>query len=168
MFRISAPKSRAALIAGVLTPALAATVAAAPAASATAIGPNQLFAAQVTGFFPVPGMVAMACYGPTYPNQTGHPMAGQYVEVMPATTASGNIGFTGSLATAINVEFVYSQGAISHVVPIGTLTAYDTKLAIPTSLVLPCWGSGTAVFDPTPTSPTARAADVKINFQGQP
>ncbi|HZU57843.1 MAG TPA: hypothetical protein VFA06_18365 [Actinocrinis sp.] len=59
MPRISALKSRAALIAGVLTPALAATVAPAPAASATAIGPNQSFAAQVTGFFPVPGMVAM-------------------------------------------------------------------------------------------------------------
>ena len=110
----------------------------------------------------------MACYGPSTPGQTGHPMGDQYVEVLPPATGSGSVGYTGSLGTAINAEFVYSQGTITHVVPIGTLSTYGTRLALSTSLVLPCWDSGSIVFDPTPTSPTARAADLSVYFQGQP
>jgi hypothetical protein len=172
MFRISAPAAPAALVAGLLTAAAvsAGVAAAGPASAATTagIGPNQYFVADVNGHVTSPAPISMACFGPVMPGETGHPMAGQYVEVLPATTNAGSIGYTGSLADAVNVAIVYSQGTASHYVPIGTVTAYGMPLAIPTSLVLPCYGSGTAVFDPTPTSPTAVAADLTVSFIGQP
>ena len=168
MFRVSAPTAPAALVAGVLVPALAAVVAGAAPASATAIGPNQYFVADVNGHVTSPAPINMACFGPTFPGQTGNPLPGNYVEVLPPTTSSGSTGYTGSLGDAVNVSIVYSVGTVTHVVPIGTLTSYGTKLAISTSLVFPCWGSGTAVFTPTPTSSTAKAADLGVEFVGQP
>jgi hypothetical protein len=110
----------------------------------------------------------MACFGPIYPGETGHPLAGQYVQALPPDTAAGSIGFTGSAADAIDVSIIYSLGTITRVVPVGQLTSYGTKLAISTLLTLPCSGSGTAVFDPTPTSSTAKAADLTVDFIGQP
>jgi hypothetical protein len=168
VFRINAPKAPAALIAGALLPALAAAVAVAAPASATAIGPNQYFVADINGHVTSPAPIEMACYGPSFPGETGNPLPGQYAEVLPPATNAGAVGYTGSLGTAINVEIIYTQGTITRVVPVGTLTAYGTKLAIPTSLVLPCYGTGTAVFDPTPTSSTAKAADLTVDFIGQP
>ncbi len=168
MFLTSARKT-AALAAGVLLPALAAVGAGAAPASATAIGPNQYFVADVNGHVTSPAPVNMACFGPVFPGQTGHPLPGQYVAVLPPSTgATTGVGYTGSLGTAVNVSIVYSQGTVTRIVPVGTVTEYGTKLAISTSLVLPCYGSGTALFDPTPTSSTARAASLTVNFIGQP
>ena len=164
MFRISARTASAALLA----PALVAVVAAAAPASATAIGPDQYFVADVNGHVTGPAPIQMGCFGPIFPGETGHPLAGQYVEVLPPDTAAGSVGFTGSAADAIDVSIIYSQGTITRVVPLGELTSYGTKLAISTGLLLPCSGSATAVFDPTPTSPTAQAADLTVNFVGQP
>lgn len=164
MFRISARTAPAALLAS----ALVAVVATAASASATAIGPNQYFVGDVNGRVTSPAPIEMACFGPIYPGQTGHPLAGQYVEVLPPDTTASSIGFTGSAADAIDVSIIYSQGTITRVVPVGQLTSYGTKLAISTALVLPCSGSATAVFDPTPTSPTAKAADLTVDFLSQP
>lgn len=170
MFRISAPAAPVALLAGLVAAAAVGLAAAAPASAATtaAIGPNQYFVADVDGQVIGPATIQMACFGPVYQGETGHPAAGQYVEVLPPTSTTGSIGYTGSLANAINVAIVYSQDTVSHVVPVGTVTAYGMPVQIPTSLVLPCYGSGTAVFDPTPTSATAKAADLAVNFAGQP
>lgn len=168
MFRISAPTVPAARIAAALLPALAATAVIAAPASATAIGPDQTFVADVNGHVTGPAPIEMGCYGPSYQGETGNPLPGQYVEVLPPTTNAGSLGYTGSLGTAVNVDIVYSQGTITRVAVVGTITAYGTPLAIPTSLVLPCYGTGTAVFEPTPTSSTARATDLTVDFIGQP
>lgn len=167
MIRINVPKTRAVLAAGVLLPALALVTAAAPA-SAAAIGPNQHFAADVNGHTTSPAPVNMACFGPVYPGETGHPMAGNYVEVLPAPTSTAVPGYTGSLGDAVSVSIIYDEGDLVVVVPIGTITAYNTPLVIPTSDVFPCYGSGTAVFNPEPTSATARSVDLTVNFIGQP
>jgi hypothetical protein len=163
MPRISAHAAPAAAVAGI-----AALVAVASPASATAIGPNQHFAADVNGRTTSPAPIQMGCIGPITPGETGHPLAGQYVEVLPTAGTSFAVGFTGSLGDAIDVSIVYSTGNVTVVSRVGTLTGYDTKLAISTSLVLPCAGTGTAVFEPTPTSPTAVAADLTVDFIGQP
>lgn len=169
MPRISAPTAPAALAAAALVPALAAVLATAAPASATPIGPNQLFVADVNGHVTSPAPIEMGCFGPITPGETGHPLAGQYVAVLPAdTSATNNVGFTGSAGVAVNVAIIYNLGDITVVAPVGTLTAYDVKLPIPTTLVLPCAGSGTAAFDPTPTSPTAKSADLTVDFLGQP
>jgi hypothetical protein len=156
------------MVAAVLMPALTVVVAAAAPASATAVGPNQQFTADVNGHTISPAPINMACFGPVYPGETGHPMAGNYVELLPPSTTAANVGDTGSLGSAVNVSIIYDEGDLVVVVPLGTITAYNTPLAISTSDVFPCDGSGTAAFDPTPTSATARSVDLTVNFLGQP
>lgn len=55
------------------------------------------------------------------------------------------------------------------------LRDYAVSAPIPTSLTLPCSGSGTVAFVPEPTSPTAHTATVTVTFtsigvgaEGQP
>jgi hypothetical protein len=148
--------------------AIVALVAPASPASATVIGPNQHFIGEVNGRTTSPAPIQMGCFGPYTPGETGHPLAGQYVEVLPPVGSASAVGFTGSLGNAIDVSIVYSTGTVTVVSHVGTLTSYGTKLPISTSLVLPCAGAGSAVFDPTPTSPTAVAADLTVDFLAQP
>lgn len=168
MLRISALKTRAALMAGVLAPALAVVVTAAGPATATAIGPNQGFIPDVNGHTTSPAPITMACFGAVYPGETGHPMAGNYVEVLAPPASTSAAGNTGSLGTGISVSIIYDEGDLVVDVPLGTITAYDTPLAISTSDVFPCYGTGTAVFTPTPTSTSARPAGLTVDFVGQP
>ena len=39
---------------------------------------------------------------------------------------------------------------------------------IPTTLTLPCYGTGTVTFTPLPTSATARAFTMSVTFVSQP
>lgn len=170
MPRISAPKAPAALAAA-LVPALAAVLAAAAPASAAGIGPNQHFVGALNGDSTSPAALRMGCFGPVTPGETGHPLANQFAEVLSPAASSGSAtapGFTGSLADAVDISIVYARGTVVVVTPIGEVTAYGQELEIPTSLVLPCFGSGTLVFDPAPTSPTAVPYDLTIDFVGQP
>ena len=88
--------------------------------------------------------------------------------MLPANTAAAPVGYTGTLADAISVTIFYDEGDLVVVEPVGTITAYNTPLALSTSLTLPCSGTGPAVFQPTPTSPTAQALDVTLDFNSQP
>jgi len=155
----------ATVLAGVATAALV-TATATPAAAATAIGPGQYFSGVVNGRLGS-ATIAMACFGPTYPGQTGHPMAGQTVAVRqqfpPGTPTGTYIGYTGSAATGIAV----GAGSTSTTSPL-VLSSYDTPVALPTTLTLPCGGTGTVRFVPTPTSSTATVATVAVTFVGQP
>jgi hypothetical protein len=168
MLRISAPTAPAALVAGVLAPALAASLAVAAPASATAIGPDQYFVADVNGRNTGPAPIDMACFGPIIQGQLGHPLAGNYVEVLPPVTSAGSVGYTGSLGDSVDVSIIFSTGTITVDEPIGTLTSYGTKLLISTQLSFPCSGVGTAVFTPSPNSPTAEPATLAVTFVGQP
>jgi hypothetical protein len=148
--------------AAAIVAATAAPVAA--AASTTAggpIGPNQYFVGQVNGRT-LNAAIQMACFGPILPGQTGHPLPGQTVAVTQAATTT-NVGYTGSAANSIGAII----GGTSSTVVI-VLTAYDTPAAIPTTLTLPCAGTGTVLFQPSPNSSTARAATVPVTFVGQP
>ncbi|HEU5334160.1 MAG TPA: hypothetical protein VFU73_15375 [Actinocrinis sp.] len=170
MPRISAPTAPAALAAA-LVPALAAVLVTAAPASATAIGPNQHFVGALGGDSTSPATLEMGCFGPVTPGETGHPLANQFADVLSPSASSGSaagLGFTGSLAGAVEISIVYARGTIVVVTQIGQVTAYGQQLEIPTSLVLPCFGAGTLVFDPTPTSPTAVPYDLTVNFVGQP
>jgi hypothetical protein len=73
-------------------------------------------------------------------------------------------GYTGSAAHQVNVGFGISSGAVTPVV----LTSWAVPAKIPTTLLLPCYGTGTVTFAPYPTSPTARSATVTVTFVGQP
>lgn len=144
----------------------AAVLSAGPAHAATPIGPNQYFAGNVNGKTSN-ASIMVGCFGPI---ATGHPLPSQYVLVTPApSSTTTNIGYTGTSANAVTVTLLLgtSSGGIGSY-PVGTLTKYDTKLAIPTTLTLPCAASGRVVFTPTPTSSTARPATVTVTVVGQP
>lgn len=132
------------------------TGATAATAQVVPIGPNQFFIGQVNGTH-TNAVIYMICPGPSFPGQTGNPESGQNVSVTQSSTTTS--GFTGTLANSIVVSFtspVTTEGI--------TLKYYDTAAAIPTSLVLPCAGTGQVTYNPEPTSPTARPDVVAVTF----
>ncbi|MBM9506209.1 hypothetical protein [Actinacidiphila acididurans] len=135
-----------------------------PAASAAVvdpapIGPHQYFTGEVNGAS-VNAVIKLACPGPVGIGQTGHPLAGQTVDVLPAASSSAaGVGYTGESADSVRVDF----GGATTTAPL-VLTSYAVKAAIPTSLNLPCSGTGTVAFVPAPTSTTASPALVKVTY----
>ena len=111
--------------------------------------------------------IDMACFGPVTPGQTGHPMAGQVLEVLsplpPVVVGPIHPGNTGSSATTI----VARLRDAPHTV-LARFTNYFQTKEIPTSAELPCAGTGVVRFVPRPRSATSRAAWVTVSFVGQP
>lgn len=110
-------------------------------------------------------MIEVTCAGPM---TTGHPVAGQYVaahQFFPPVTTT--YGYTGNHGTEIDVNLIYSIGTITVVTPtFATLTYYDTKAEIPTSLTVPCNGTGVVVFTPSPDPDgSGIASDVDVTFE---
>jgi hypothetical protein len=149
--------------------ALALSAAVIPVASAAThppvvIGPNQYFKGIFNGHPPGPAMVFVTCsMGAT----TGHPVAGQklWVEQIPTPVGTGpDIGYTGSKGKSVNAAFVPSAatGPAAH------FTVYGVKKSIPTTLTLPCSGTGSISFTPAPTSKTARTAKLAVTFGPPP
>ena len=110
-------------------------------------------------------VMQVSCAGP---ETTGHPVAGQYVaahQIFPPVTTS--TGYTGNFGTEIEVNLIYSVGTITVSTPtFATLTYYDTKAEIPTSLTVPCSGSGVLAFTPSPDPDgSGITSDVDITFE---
>jgi hypothetical protein len=131
------------------------------------VGPKQYFYGEVFGLSTstLPDVIQVSCVGAA---ATGHPVADQYVaahQFFPPIVAS--YGYTGNSATEIDVNLIYSIGTITVVTPtFATLTYYDTKAEIPTSLTVPCSGTGVVVFTPYPDSDgSGSAADVDVTFE---
>lgn len=148
--------------------AAALTLTLAAPAMATAVGPQQYFIGNVNGST-TSATILVGCIGPITPGATGHPLPGQYVLATQVPGTTTNVGYTGTAAHAITVTLRLgtSWGPV-NTYPVGTLTVYDARLAIPTTLDLPCAAHGTAVFAPTPTSSTARSATVAVTVTPQP
>ena len=130
---------------------IAGGVLAIPAAAQTGpVGPRQYFYGQVfgTNSSTVQGVIEVACAGPA---QTGHPAPGQFVEVQqifpPVNTT---LGYTGNFGDRIDASLIWSRGTITVVTPIATFTSYGMAMAIPTSITVPCSGSGVMSFAPSP------------------
>lgn len=131
------------------------------------VGPKQYFYGEVFGLpsSAAQNTIRVNCAGP---ETTGHPAAGQYVaahQIFPPVTTTA--GYTGNFGTEIDVNFIYSVGTITVVTPtFAKLTFYDTKAEIPTSLTVPCNGSGVAVFTPaSDPDGSGRVSDVNVTFQ---
>lgn len=155
---------------------LAGSVLALPAGATGTVGPNQYFTGVINGHAGntvVPITIRMACFGPVRPGETGHPMAGQTLAVhrlYPPAATAGSLGFTGKDAE-IGVFF----NALPPVTPSSAATGttpifhrYDVSKPLPTSLTLPCGGSGSVYFTPIPVVPPSRSATVPVEFVGQP
>jgi hypothetical protein len=137
------------------------------ASAAAPIRPHQHFVGLINGSTgtPQPATIRMACFGPIQPGQTGHPFGGQTVAVQ-RVAATANSGFTGDRTTSIGAFFgppPPSGTSASYV----DFTTYGQK-ALPTSLTLPCSGSGKVSFVPLPVDPTSRDFVVPVRFVGQP
>ena len=122
--------------------------------------PNVEFGAVVNGQSSN-AAVSMGCFGPVQPGEKGHPMSGQTVEVFRPEALRVD-GFTGSAATRVVARFVDDPSV--RIV----LRRFGRPVAIPTTLFLPCSGSGTVVFSPEPSSATSHVATVGVSFAGQP
>ena len=144
---------------------------AASAQSVAKVGPRQSFRALVNGRTgsAAPVVIRMGCAGPVLPGATGHPLAGQSVKVALGAATATDGGFTGSGATSIGVFFGPPPPAAAASTGLLTLDRYGVARPIPTSITLPCSGTGHVTFVPLPMSPpTSRAAVVNVTFVGQP
>jgi hypothetical protein len=142
---------------GVTLPAAAAAVSH-PVQDPVPIDPNQYFSGFINGSPPGAVVIKVICPGPA---NTGHPLAHQPVEVEPVPSSSAaDVGFTGSRGKKITA----SLGPSASTVVIGSFTSYFVKKNIPTNITVPCSGSGTAVFIPSPGSKTARSATLPVTF----
>lgn len=134
-------------------------------ARAGTVGPKQYFHGEVFGVTSsnAPDVIEVACAGPA---STGHPLAGQSVAVhqfYPPTTTT--FGYTGYFGTEIDTSLIYSRGTITVSIPIATFTSYDDPAPIPTSITVPCSGTGVMSFNPYPDPDgTGRSSDVTITF----
>jgi hypothetical protein len=127
------------------------------------IRPEQSFVGLVNGVSDR-ARIVVNCGGPITPGKTGHPVAGQTVavqQVIGAPVQKPGEGFTGTAGKEIGV-------ALATSVPPLRLRFYGTSAQIPTDVPVPCSGESVVVFAPEPTSPTARAATVKVLFASLP
>jgi hypothetical protein len=121
---------------------------------AAQVGPGQVFTGVVNGSTSN-ATVDVVCPGPVGPNSVGRPFDDTW-QVVEGTGA----GLTGSAAT----EIVATIGPASGTTGASIFTQYGVPQAFPSTLLLPCSGTGLAVFRPQPTSPTARSSTVTVRF----
>jgi hypothetical protein len=146
-----------------------------PAGAAGKVGPHQFFTGVINGTdgnTTVPISIQMACFGPLHPGETGHPLGGQTLAVhqlFPPSTSDGSLGNTGDGST-IDV-FFHAPPPSAHPAASGdptSFTRYDKTKKLPTSLTLPCSGTGTVWFVPIPVVPPSESAAVPVQFASQP
>jgi hypothetical protein len=123
------------------------------------IGANQYFSGYVNGHPPGAAIIRVAC---VVGAKTGHPLGDQPVEVqpVPASSSASDVGFTGSKGDKITASLSPTTAATI----IASFTSYYVPKDIPTSITVPCSGTGTMLFVPTPTSKTAKTAKLTVTF----
>jgi hypothetical protein len=133
---------------------------AAPVGDPAPIGPNTPFIALVNGKT-ADAVITVVCPFPYTQGETGSPLSGQYVEVEPEVVSpAGTFGYTGSAADSIAAVFSPASSLSEAIV----IKDWFVQVPIPTTLRLPCSGSGIVSFDPIPTSSTARSATVTVTY----
>jgi hypothetical protein len=157
----------AAIMSGLIAAALGLPFAATASAAArqqdpVPIGPNENFRGFINNHPPGKAVITVICPGPV---NTGHPAAGQKIEVKTAQpTSTFDLGFTGSAGKKITAALAPSATTTILV----SFTSFFVPKNIPTSITVPCSGTGKVVFRPSPTSPTARSAVLPVTFMAGP
>jgi hypothetical protein len=106
----------------------------------------------------------VACAGTA---TVGHPFPGQSVEIqqlaVPSSAAAP--GYTGNFGVEVNADLIWSQGTVTTVTPIATFTSYGVQLPVPTSITVPCSGSGVMSFMPSPNPDNSGTpSNVSVTF----
>jgi hypothetical protein len=149
---------------GPLAPGALAAARPVPVPAPPTIKPNQTFAGVVNGD-PNAATVEVACTAALRPGERGHPVSGQTIGVRsPASSATGS-GTTGSKGRTIMARFLSSTPTVSTSAAAATVTFthYGTE-PLPTTLLLPCLGSGSLVFSAQPSSTTARNETMAVTY----
>jgi hypothetical protein len=124
-----------------------------------AVRPGQTFVGLVDGTSTVPSVVVV-CPEAIQVGEKGHPAAGQTIEVRAVAATTAASGATGTRGQAIVARFG-TTGAVSG--PSVTFTRYGSQ-PLPTTLLLPCLGSGTVEFSARPTRSTARSETLGVAY----
>lgn len=152
----------------------------APAATAAAaspvtvpVGPGQFFGGLVNGSngSTAPAPIQTSCIGPVTAGEVGHPLPGQTVEVVLASSVNSSIeGFTGSEAKSIIADLIYTPTPTgpTFIEQVATFASYNVAEPIPVTITVPCGGEGEMSFMPDPDSLTAKPATVPVVFVSQP
>jgi len=77
------------------------------------------------------------------------------------------LGFTGPASTIFATLRAISPSATAVALAplaLAVFSLYDVRVAIPTTLNLPCAGAGTVSFDPVQGGSTARASVTQVKF----
>jgi hypothetical protein len=140
------------------------------------IGPKQYFAGEVDGNSGSSVLSVLGCPSPSVApgsaaTSDGHPMPGQTVSAQwfpvppPVPVGSDWLGYTGK-AHKLGVDLITSwlEPPISVITSIGQLTSYNTPLAIPTTLSLPCDATYQMVFLPLGGGDNAMSSTVKLTL----
>jgi hypothetical protein len=157
----------AALMSGLIAAATGLSVAATASAAVgpqdpVPIGPNEYFRGFINNHPPGKAVITVICPGPV---NTGHPAANQTIEVKTTQpTSTFDTGFTGSAGTKITAALAPA----STTTILASFTSYFVPKKIPTSITVPCSGTGKVVFRPSPTSSTAKSAVLPVTFMAGP
>jgi hypothetical protein len=152
----------AALALAAAAPAGAATH---PAVTQTPIGHDQFFKGYVNGHPPGQAIIFMSLTSCQPGALTGNPVSGQSVEVKEvASTGTQDVGYTGTNGNSIGA----TVGPAASTTVILKFAAYGVKKNLPTTIKLPCSGSGQMDFIPAPHSSNAVTAVLPVTFEVQP
>lgn len=114
-----------------------------PVGATAPVRAHQHFIGQVNGAHRN-AVVQVVCPGPVGPVQSGPVAGGQTVAVLKKATGSGDTG----LFSTIYAWFVPGTGGTAPTeLP---LTSYRTPVSVPTSIDVPCGGSGAVEFSSCP------------------
>ena len=155
----------AALTSGLIAAALGITLAATASAAArqqdpVPIGPNEYFSGYINNHPPGKAVIKVVCPGPA--QKTGHPAGNQHVEVKTVSpTSTFDVGYTGSAGNTITAALAPAASTNG----LASFKDFFLPKLISTKIVVPCSGTGTVVFAPSPGSSTAKSATLPVTFE---
>ena len=147
--------------------ALSTLAVAGSAAAAGKVGPDQYFTGVINGHDgntvnPIDITVTCSVIGGT---TTGHPAKGQTLAVHQMFPPNGSgLGYTGNDSEIGFFTALPPSGTTKASSKSVTFTKYDKTKKLPTSLVVPCSGTGNVYFVPLPVSPPSEAQSVPVQF----
>ncbi len=124
----------------------------------TRVGPHQFFVGEVNGMFNHP-TVKVACPGPA--GTTGRALPGQTIEVSSPPVVFVNSGNTGANGKRIIATIGPASTAAGGSV---TFTHYDKTKEFPTTVPVPCSGTGLISFAPAPTGAGAKPFTLTVTY----
>jgi len=122
----------------------------------TRVGPHQWFVGEVNGTSN-DATVNVVCPGPS---TMGRALPGQTLAVSPSLVILQNSGNTGAKGRKIVALIGPAVSTAASVV----FTKYNSPQPFPTTVPVPCSGTGTVSFVPLPGSPGAKTGTVSVSY----